>query len=148
MFAARLGLVDHGCESRCLCLEDLDLAVDPHARIGEKRAALGWIAGLPQALAISFACRVVLEQLADLGQRETSVVAQASNEQQALEVRLVVQPVVTVGPGGRFQQPDFLVVADSPRGQAGLGGHLVDAQEPRFGRVGHRPNDSPTLTFT
>ena len=53
-----------------------------------------------------------------------------ADEPQALEVRRVVQAVGAVRAGGRLEQPDLLVVADRAGRQAGLGGDLLDAQEP------------------
>ena len=103
------------------------------AGVEEQRAALVRIAGLAQAGAVALACRVVLEQLADLGEREAGVVAQAPDEPQAIEVRRVVQPVVALGSGGRLEQADLLVVADRAGRQAGLRGDLVDPQQGRVG---------------
>ena len=61
---------------------------------------------------------LVLEQLADLREREAGVVAQPADEPQALEVLGVVQAVGALGAGGRGEQPELLVVADRPRGEA------------------------------
>ena len=77
------------------------------------RAPLIGIVGLAEPLAVAFARGVVLEQLADLGEREPGVVAEAADEQQALEVGCVVEPVVAVGSGRRLEQADLLVVADA-----------------------------------
>ena len=104
------------------------------------------------ALAIPLADVLVLEQLADLREREARVVTQVADELEALEVGVVVQAVVAVRPRGRLEETHLLVVADGPRGQAGLGRDLVDAQQGRrgsgVGRV-HRPPDvTTTLTLT
>ena len=85
---------------------------------------------LAEPLAIAFAGGLVLEQLADLGEREPRVVAEAADEQQALEVGLVVEPVIATGARRRLEQADLLVVADRARRQPGLRRHLVDAQQP------------------
>ena len=90
---------------------------------------------------------LVLEQLADLGEREPGVVAQAADEPQAVEVLAVVQAVGAVRPGGGREQPQLLVVADRAWRQAGLRGDLLDAQEVGRGggvegRIGH-PSSLP-----
>ena len=115
------------------------------------------IGRLAEALAVPFAGGLVLEQLADLGQREPGVVAQAADELEPVEVGRVVQPVVAFGAGGRLEQPDLLVVADRAGRQAGLGRDLVDPQEP-LGELGvgagdwaldiFPQTDTTTLTFT
>ena len=115
-----------------LCLEDRDLVVDPGARVQDERAPLVRVAGRLEALAIALAGVLVLEQLADLGEREAGVVAQAPDEPQALEVRGVVQAIVAVGARGRLEQTDLLVVADRAGRQAGLGGDLLDPQQRRI----------------
>ncbi len=105
-------------------------------RFDQERPALVGIAGLAEALAVALAGGVVLEQLADLGEREPGVVAQAADELQPIEIRGVVQPVVAVRAGGRLEQADLLVVADRAGRQAGLGRDLVDPQQARFGLAG------------
>ena len=92
----------------------------PAARSGPGRA---------EALAVALARGLVLQQLADLGEREPGVVAQAPDEPQALEIGRVVEAVGAIRPGGRLQQADLLVVADRPGRQAGLGGDFLDAQQ-------------------
>src|SRR5882757_709986 len=77
-------LLDHLGESLSFRFEDLDLAVDSFARVDDQRALFGRVASLPVALPIAFPRRVVLEQLADLGQREPGVIAQAPDELQAI----------------------------------------------------------------
>ena len=57
----------------------------------------------------------------------------AADEPQAVEIVGVVQAVRALGAGGGREQPHLLVVADGARRQAGLGGDLLDAEEP--GRV-------------
>ena len=129
----------------------------------EERPALVAIAGLAEALAVALARGVVLEQLADLREREPGVVAQAPDELQPIEIRGVVQAVVAVRAGGRREQADLLVVADRAGRQAGLGRDLVDAQEARLGVAVRRGQgrlgggwardispciDTTTLTFT
>ena len=129
-----------------LRLERLDLALDPLAwrrsRIARRSAGSPVVA---EALAVALAGGLVLEQLADLGQREPGVVAQAADEAQALEVGGVVQAVVAVRPGGGLEQADLLVVADRPGRQAGLGGDLLDPQEGGVRReaFGHGLMDIP-----
>ena len=151
---ARLRLVDHRCQAGGLGLEQRDLALDPLLRLEQVDPALARVGGLAQPFTVPFASRLVLQELADLGQREPGVVAQAADEGQPVEVRGVVQAVVALGTGGRFEQPHLLVVADGAGRQAGLGGDLVDPEETlgRGGRalgVGHLPpDDTTTLTFT
>ena len=143
--APGLGLVDHRREAIGLVTEVLDLAVDAVEGIDEDRPPLAGIRGGAEAFAVAFARRFVLEQLADLGEGEAGVVAQAPDETQPLDVRLVVEAVGALGAGGGLQEPDFLVIADGPWRQADLGGDLLDAQESgivrRQGRLGrrHRP---------
>ena len=67
----------------------------------EEDAAFGGVGRLAEPLAVPCAGRLVLEQLADLGQREAGVVAQAPDELEPVEVRRVVEAVVAVGAGGR-----------------------------------------------
>ena len=70
-------LLDHRGEAGGLGLEDLDLVLDPRAGFEDERAPLVGVAGLAEALAVALARRLVLEQLADLGEREPGVVAEA-----------------------------------------------------------------------
>ena len=109
---------------------DADLAVDRVEGVGEDRAALGGVvrSSGSGARLRARAC-LVLEQLADLREREPGVVAQAADEPQALEVLGVVQAVGALGAGGGGEQPQLLVVADRARRQAGVGGDLLDAEE-------------------
>ena len=137
---ARFGFVDHLGNPVRLVAERLDLTVDARQRVDEDLAALGGILGCPKPFAVALAGRLVLEQLADLGQREPGVVAQPADEPEPRDVGLVVQAVGALGTGGRFEEPDLLVVADGTGRQADLCGDLLDAQEsgivrrPRRGR--------------
>ncbi len=88
-----------------LRLEGLDLALGTLAGIDEDGATLGRISGRPEPLAVALAGGLVLEQLADLGQREAGVVAQAADEAQAVEVGGVVQAIVAVRSGGGSRRP-------------------------------------------
>ena len=72
--------------SRAAIPQDLQ----PLGRVG--RGVVGLVPALAGGL--------VLEQLGDLGQREAGVVAQALDEAEPLDVRGVVEAIVTVGPGG------------------------------------------------
>ena len=97
--------------------------------------------------------RLVLEQLADLGEAEAGVVAEALDEPQPLDVVLVVQAVVAVGSGGRLEQPELLVVADRPGRQAERRRDLLDPQQWRAGGGRGRDGSSgarcyQTLPFT
>ena len=118
--------------------------------IGEIEAAFGRVGRLAEPLAVALAGRLVLEQLADLGEREAGVVAKAADELESIEVGGVVEAVVAIGPGRRLEQADLFVIPDPARGHAGLGRHLVDPKQARPGRLGrgHLPDDSTTLTFT
>ena len=126
-------LLDHRRQAGRLRLEDLDLVVGAGAGFEEERAPLVAVAGLAEALAVALARGVVLEQLADLREREAGVVAQAADELEPVEVRGVVEAVVAVRAGGRREQADLFVVADRAGRQAGLGRDLVDAQEAGLG---------------
>ena len=110
-------------------LEEGDLALDPRLGLGEVYAALGGIRGVCQPLAVAHAGRLVLEHLADLGEREAGVVAEALDDPQTVDVGWVVEAVVAVGAGRRGQEAHLLVVADRAGRQAELRRDLVDAQE-------------------
>ena len=147
-------LVDHGCKPRGLGLEDQCLAVHPRSGVHEDGAPLRRILCLAEPLAIALPGRLVLEQLAYLGEREAGIVAQAANEQQALEVRGVIEAVVTSRAGSRLQQPDLLVIADCSGREARLGRDFVDAEEVGAHRGGwahgwtFEGHDTTTFTFT
>ena len=66
------------------------------AGLEQELSALVAIPGLAVALAIALARSVVLEKLADLRQREPGIVAQAPDELEPLEIRGVVEAVITV----------------------------------------------------
>ena len=111
----------------------LDLAIDPGGRVLEQGASLGLVAGRPESQSIALARGLVLQQLADLGQREPGVVAQGADEAQALEVGRVEQAVGAIRPGGRLQEADLLVIADRAGRQAGLGCDILDPEEGGLG---------------
>ena len=67
---ARLRLVDHRCQAGGLGLEQGDLALDPLLRLEQVDPALARVGGLAQPFTVPFASRLVLQELADLGQRE------------------------------------------------------------------------------
>ena len=123
------GVGDHRIEAGALGDERLDLPIDPGGRVLEQRAALGLVAGRSETLSIALARRLVLEQLADLGEREPGVVAQGADEAQALEVGRVEQAVGAVRSGGGLQEAHLFVVADRAGRQAGLGGDILDPEE-------------------
>src|SRR3954447_5849722 len=79
-------LRDHRGEACGLGLEDLDLVVDAALRIDDERAPFIRVARLPEPLAVPFARVLVLEQLADLRERESGVVAKVPDELKALEI--------------------------------------------------------------
>src|SRR6185369_15419576 len=72
--------LDHGGQAGRLGLEDLDLMGGAGAGFDEERAALIAITGLAETLAVALSRGIVFEQLADLREREPSVVAQAPDE--------------------------------------------------------------------
>ena len=154
----RPDIADHRLEAVGLGLQEGDLALDPGQCFLEIQAPLGGVGRVREAFAVAFAGRLVLEELADLGQREPGVVAEALDEAQPFEVAGVEEAVVPVRPRCRLQQPDLLVVADRARRQADLGGDLLDAQEARLGGrgvggrlgrgVGHHGHSTLTLTLT
>ena len=65
--ASLAGLLDHGGQPEGLCLENLDLAIDAFPRIADERAPLVGIAREAEALPISFAGCVILQELAGSG---------------------------------------------------------------------------------
>jgi len=135
--AAVAGGFDHRGQAGGLALERLDLAVHPIDRVHEDRASLVGVAGRAEALAVALAGRLVLEELADLGEAEPGVVAQAADVAQPLEVGLVVEAVVALGSGSGLEEPALLVIADGSGRQARLGGDLVDPKEARGVGRGH-----------
>ena len=136
--ATALRLGEHRVESVTFGLQERDLALGPIPRLDDERAPLVWIVGRAEAVAVTLAGNLVLQQLTNLGEAEARIVTQASNESQTLQVRCVVQPIGAIRAGRRLQQPEFFVVADGPSRQAGLGGDFLDAQE-SGGRIGHPP---------
>ena len=92
--------------------------------------------------------RLVLEQLADLGQREPGVVAQAADEAQPLEIIRVVEAVGSLASGSRLEQPDLLVVANRTGRQPGFRGDFLDAEQSRrgFGGRAEHARILPDLT--
>ena len=134
---AALGLLDHRRQPVELLPERLDLAVDPPEGVVEDRAPLGRVGGRAEPVAVASPGRLVLEELADLGQAEPGVVAEALDEAEALDVVRVVLAVVALRPAGRLEESELLVVADRPGGEPELGGDLVDPEEVlRVGRRG------------
>ena len=90
---ARPGFLDHRRQPGGLGFERRDLAIHPIPGVKDQRASLiGVLRGL-QALAVALAGELVLQELADLGEREPSVVTQALDEPESLEVARVVQTV-------------------------------------------------------
>ena len=133
MAPARLRLVDHRGEACGLGFERGDLAVDSVSGVEDQRATFLGILGGLEPFAIALPGKLVFEELADLGQREPGVVAQALDEAQPLEVAGVVEAIRAVRATGRLEQADLLVVADRPGRQAGIGGDFLDPQQ-RCGR--------------
>ncbi len=128
-----LCLGDHRAQPLDLLTEGRDLSVDALDRIAEDRLPLAGIGGGSELDPVARTDRLVLEQLADLRQREAGIVTQPANEPQTIEVLGVVQPVGALGPGSGLEQAELLVVADRPWREAGLGGHLVDLEQ----AIGH-----------
>jgi hypothetical protein len=136
--------VDHRRQPPGLGLEGLDLSLDAVARVLEDRATLVGVLRGAEELAVALAGGLVLEELADLGEREAGVVAQLLDGPQPLEVRGVVQAIGPAGPCRRLEEPDLLVITDRAARQAGLGGDLLDLEEARRGLGrrdlrGHQP---------
>ena len=73
--------------------------------VGQVDPALDRIGGLAQPFAVALAGGLVLEQLADLGEREPGVVAKAADELESVEVRGVVEAVVAIGASRRLRSP-------------------------------------------
>ena len=90
------GIGDHRVEAGTLGDEGLDLPVDAGGGVLEQRTSLGLVTGRSEPLSIALARGLVLEQLADLGEREPGVVAEGADEAQALEVGRVEQAVCAV----------------------------------------------------
>ena len=156
MGAAALRVLDHRGQTCSLGLERCDLSIHPVTGVDDERTPLGRILCGLESLPVAFPGEFVLEELADLGQGESGVVAQTLDEAQPLEIARVVQAVVPVRPGGRLEQADLLVVADRTGGQAGLGGDFLDPQERgvdgcrswAWWKMTSPPNCTTTLTLT
>lgn len=131
MGATALGLGDHRLEPADLLAEARDLPVDPGERVANDRLALVGVARRSEALTVAGTGGLVLEQLADLGEAEPGVVAEALDEPKAIEVILVVEPVRALGAGGGLEHPELLVVANRAGGQPDLGRDLLDPEEVR-----------------
>ena len=124
-----------------------DLAVDPVERVVDERPPLDRVRRRAEPLAVAGPCDLVLEELADLGQAEPGVVAEALDEPQSLEIVGVVEPVRALGAGRRLEQPELLVVADRSRASGrrrrrlpGFGGGA------RRSRSAHRSGSPPDAT--
>src|SRR4051812_385187 len=91
MLPPALGLGDHLAEAVHLRLERTDLAVHPGERVVDDRAPLDGIARRPESVPIACPGGLVLEQLADLGEAEASIVAEALDESKPVKVVFVVE---------------------------------------------------------
>jgi hypothetical protein len=74
-------------------------------RVVDDRAPLVGVARRAEALAVAGRGGLVLEQLADLGEAEPGVVAEALDEPEALEVVLVVEAVRPSERAAGFSSP-------------------------------------------
>ena len=147
MRAAVLGLGDHRLEALDLLAQGGDLAVDRgrwlrrgsiarrSATSSVDRKRLRGCGPGPASSSSSWPISA---------SEKPGVVAQPADEPEALEVLGVVQAVGALGAGGRGEQPELLVVADRPRGEAGVGGDLLDAEEALGGCGGGRGTVSVT----
>ena len=136
--AAVFGVGQHPVESVALGPEGVDLPNRAVARIDQQGTALARVSGGPKTLSIALADRLVLQQLPDLEEAETGVVAELLDEPQALQVARVEQAVGPVRAARRLQQAELLVVTDGPGGKAGLSRDFLDAAK-AGGRIGHPP---------
>ena len=127
--APPVGVADHRPEAGGLGFERRDLAIDAFEQPAQDDSPLVDIPGRPEALGVADSGRLVLEEEADLREREPGVIAQLADEPQSFQVARVVQAVVALGARGRREEPDLLVVADRARRQAGLRGDLLDPEE-------------------
>src|SRR5690349_20859879 len=121
--------VDHIREADGLRLESLDLALDAVARVIDQCEPLTRVVRGAESFAIALPSGLVLQQLADLGEREARLVAQLLDRPQTLEIRRVVQAVGAFRTGRGLEETDFFVVPDRARRQAGLCGDLLDLEE-------------------
>src|SRR5450759_5092476 len=129
VFTPRVRLVDHGPKARRFVLERGDLAIHPVEQAAQDRLSILHVAGRAEALRIPDAGSFVLQEEADLREREPGVVAQLADEPQPLEVARVVEAVVALRARSWLEEAELLVVPDRARSQAGLGGDLLDAEE-------------------
>ena len=126
-----LGLTDHCRETIHLRPNRGDLAIDPGERVVDDRPPLGRIVRRPEPVPVPVARLFVLEELADLGEAEASVVAKALDEPESLQIGLVVQAIVALRTGRGLEQAELFVIAERSRRQAEHCGHLLDAEEGR-----------------
>jgi hypothetical protein len=80
MLAPFLGRLDHLGQAVALRLQRTDLALDPGQGVIDDRPPLGRILRGPEPVPVPGPGSVVLEQLADLGEAEPGVVAEALDE--------------------------------------------------------------------
>src|SRR5690242_20486354 len=128
------GVLDHRLESLRLGPKRRHLALDASEGVVEDRPPLGEVTSRAEADAVAAAGRLVLEQLRDLCQAEAGVIPEVLDEAEALDVVIVVEPVVTLAPGGRGEQAELLVIADRPRRQTEGRRDLLDAEQAAVGR--------------
>jgi len=136
-----LGFGDHHVEANDPGAQGCDPPVNRCKRLGHDPQSLCRIAGSAELLTVALPGPLLLEESADLGQREAGVIAQPSDEAESLEVVGIVEAVGTLRPGRGGEEPQLLVVADGPRGEAGLMGDLPDAEQGSVsGGIGHDSN--------
>ena len=103
--AAGPGGLDHDAQAIGLRFEGLDLPLDAAPGILEDRPTLPGVLRGAEPLSVALAGGLVLEELADLGEREAGVVAQLLDVAQPLQVRGVVQPIRALGPAAGSRRP-------------------------------------------
>lgn len=134
--APALGFVDHCGQPIHLLAHGRDLAVHAGERVDDDRPPLARVIGRPESGPVASPHRLVLEELADLGEAEPGVVAEALDEAQAVDIVLVEEPIGTLGPSRRLEQTEFLVIADGARCQAEGCADLLDPEQTRGWRRG------------
>src|SRR5207247_491743 len=118
--AANLGGRDHLLEPLHLRPQDGDLAVCPSERVGHESAPFPPVRGVVERLARTGARGLVLQELADLGEREAGVVAEGLDEPEPFDVGRVIEAIRALAASGRVEEANLLVVANGPGRQAQL----------------------------
>src|SRR5450759_2723390 len=124
-----LDVIEHRLEACQLGVQAPVQSFDAGQALEQDPPPLGWVVGHLQRRAGPPPRFFVLKDLADVGYGQAGVVAKPLDEAKLLQVRGIVEAIGSLGPRGRPQEAALLVVANRARSEAGLLGHLLDAEE-------------------